>query len=274
MAKIEIEISKFNKFIDLVACRGETEEGKVSSNVVKECVINLLNNYIETNAIDETNKLFVNVRMNATVLEPGTITIGDIESFMKYLSRFKPKDKVLIYQNDAIIRIQRNDPPKLVKIITVAKDNIETYKVAELLNKIWQFKDNGKSLVAIQEGKESTRLDNTINVKAEDFMEIIADSKVVGSSYYPFSIEDKNGQKILKVEVGSLKTNMGMIKSIIPVEIDSIELNNKYAYGFENIFSALKGDVKIYTAPNSALWVLKEEQDISVRYMVTGVVDE
>ena len=105
MAKIEIEISKFNKFIDLVACRGETEEGKVSSNVVKECVINLLNNYIETNAIDETNKLFVNVRMNATVLEPGTITIGDIESFMKYLSRFKPKDKVLIYQNDAIIRI-------------------------------------------------------------------------------------------------------------------------------------------------------------------------
>ena len=78
---------------------------------------------------------------------------------------------------------------------------------------------------------------------------------------------------MLKVDVGSIQTSMGVIMSAIPAVISSEELNNKYAYGFDNVFTTLKGDVKIFTGKNMPLWVVKQDSDFQARYMLTPVVD-
>jgi len=267
MVKIQIQVSKMKQFLDLISCTGGTDEGSKVDKVIKEFVIFATDNNIETYATDKIGKLFANAKMTVTVLEPGQFTVGDIDNFEKYLSVFDGKDILTISQEAGVVKMERGSPAKLMKFSTVSIDNIETHKTAELIHTRWKMTDTDM-------GTDKTKLSNTINVRAEDLAQVVSDSRVVGEQHYPFVImKDAMGQLVLKVEVGSLQTSMAVIKSMIPAVIQSVEMQNKYAYGFDNVFTTLKGDVKLFTAPNMPLWVVKEESDYKVRYMLTPVTD-
>lgn len=265
MVKITLAVSKMKQFLELVSCEGGTDEGSKQDKVIKEFVIFAMDSSIEAYATDKIGKLFANVKMTVTVLEPGQFTIGDIDNFEKYLGVFNGKDLLTISQEGGVIKMERDSPAKLMKFSTVSIENIETHKTAELIHTRWKMTAEGI-------GSDKTKLSNCITLKAEDLAQVVSDSAVVGEQHYPFVImKGPDGQLKLKVEVGSLQTSMAVIKSMIPAVIQSIELNNKYAYGFDNVFTTLKGDVKLYTDAGMPLWVIKEESDYKVRYMLTPV---
>jgi len=267
MVKIQLPVSKMKQFLELVSCEGGTDEGSKQDKVIKEFVIFAMDNTIESYATDKIGKLFANVKMTITVLEPGQFTIGDIDNFEKYLGVFDGKDMLTISQEAGVIKMERDSPAKMMKFSTVSIDNIETHKTAELIHTRWK-------MTATDIGTDKTKLTNIINVRAEDLAQVVSDSAVVGEQHYPFVImKNEHGQLVLKVEVGSLQTSMAVIKSMIPAVIQSVEMNNKYAYGFDNVFTTLKGDVQLFTAPNMPLWVVKSESDYKVRYMLTPVTD-
>jgi len=267
MVRIQLSVSKLKQFLGLVSCEGGTDDGNKRDKVIKEFVIFALDNTIESYATDKIGKLFANVKMVVTVLEPGQFTIGDIDNFEKYLGIFEGKDILTISQEGGIIKMERDSPAKMIKFSTVSIDNIETHKTAELIHTRWK-------MTAVDMGTDKVKLSDIINVKAEDLAQVVNDSAVVGEQHYPFIIsKNEHGIFTLKVEVGSLQTSMAVIKSTIPAVIQSVEMNNKYSYGFDNVFMALHGDVKLFTAPNMPLWVIKEESDYKVRYMLTPVTN-
>jgi len=267
MVKIQIPVSKMKQFLELISCEGGTDEGNKQDKVIKEFVIFAMDNSIESYATDKIGKLFANVKMTVTVLEPGQFTIGDVDNFEKYLGVFEGKDMLMISQESGTIKMARNSPAKLMKFSTVSIDNIETFNVAKTIHTNWKMSETDI-------GTEKTKLTNVITVKAEDLAQVVNDSRIVGEQHYPFVVmKNEHGQLVLKVEVGSLQTSMAVIKSIIPAVINSVELNNKYAYGFDNVFTTLRGDVKLFTAPNMPMWVVKSESDYKVRYMLTPVTD-
>jgi len=268
MARISMSVNKLKQFIELVSCEGETEEGGKAGKVITEFVISAFDSYIETFGIDKVGKLFAHVKMSATVIEPGPFNVGNVGIFESYLSVFENKDIITLTQESGMIKIERASPRKLAKFPTVSTENIETHKTAELINSKWKFNAEKTEI-----STESTTLNNIIVAKAEDFAQVVKDSKVVGEQHYPFVVtKDETGQMMLKVDVGSLQTSMGVIKSMIPAVVKSVELNNKYAYGFDNVFTTLSGEVKLFVAPDMPLWVVKDESDYSVRYMLTPVV--
>ncbi len=270
MVKINITIDKMRQFVDLITCEGQTAEGNKQDKVIREFVITALGTHMETCAIDKEGKLLANVKMNVNVIEPGQFTVGDTNIFEKYLGVFDGKDPVTISQESGLIRIERESPKKLAKFTTVSLANIETFATADMLRKMWKFNEDKTVL-----GTETTKLSNLITANAEDFAQIVKDSRVVGEQHYPFVVmtNPETKQQMLKVEVGSIQTSMGVIKSIIPATIKSEDLGNKYAYGFDNVFLSLKGNVTMFTAPNLPLWIIKEEEDYSARYMLTPVID-
>lgn len=269
MAKIAIKVSSLKKFLSYITCAGGTEEGEKQGNVINEFVISVAGNISHVLAIDKAGKLFVDVAMVTTVIEPGMITIGDVSTFEKYLEVFASKDEIVLSQESGVIKMARESPKKVAKFSTVSIEHIETNETAKMINNMWKFNED-KSVL----GTERTQLGNIIAARAEDICSVVKDTKVVGEQHYPFVIMDRgDGNKILKVEVGSLQTSMGVIKSMIPATINSEELNNKYAYGFDNVFSTVKGNVTMYTAPNMPLWVIFSEGDVQARYMITPIVN-
>jgi len=269
MTKIKTQVSKFSSFINAISCEGADETGK-TDRVIKEFVIKAIDGKIETYAADKVGKLFSHIRQNMEVLEPGEIIIGDVGTMMKVLSAFEPGDNIVITQDSGFIVFLRETPKLRLRVATISKENMGSFQAAEMINSKWKFNEDKTVL-----GTDKTKLDCVFKVKVDDFKKIVKYSNIVGEQHYPFIVEkdETTGEMKLIVKVGSLETSMVDIESSIPAEMKSVELSNKYAYGFDNVFSSLSGNVTIFTAPNMPLWIFKEEPDRELRYMILPIVD-
>lgn len=269
MALVKLTIAELNRFLELVGCSGNTADGKKKDKVIKEFVIHAFDDSIETYATDKIGKLFVDIKMKVTVIEPGMFRIGNLASLEKFISTFDLKDTITLNQDGDILRIKRDGFKKSIDVPTVSLNYIETYKTAETIKKAWNMGEDGKDMHT-----EKSKLDSRIVVKAEDMWQMSYDSQIVGAKHYPLAIiKNPEGKMELKIELGDLKTSMGRITSCIPAVIHSGELGNRYAYGFDNVFNSLSGEVTLYTGSGKPLWIVKKDDTIEARYMISPCRD-
>lgn len=267
MAKIETTIDRIRKFADLVGCPGKQEQGKGNDYAVKDFIINCQQGEIETYATDKASKIYVNVKIACKVDEVGKIVVGDIEAFQKILSAFDSTDNVVIENKDGFIRVNRAQPKKMAKLISIDERNVETAQVAETLHNLWKVETSSVHT-------ERTKLETVLELKAESLKQVIVDSGLVNESKYPISVmKDSTGIWFVKADVGNAQ--LAEIKSLIPTTkiVAEEQINNVYAYGFENILNGLSGDITIYTKQAAPLWVVKKEEGMTAMFMITPIMD-
>ena len=245
MTQLKGKIKDFKEVCRIVSLKGKDIKGK-EFLPIPEFVINAGSNpntnLIEISAMDRGAHLAVNLKYDMEVLSAGSMVIGDVEKFQKYLDRFGNSDDVVVENTENRIIITRNKIGKVAKFPMASEQTVDSSGAISFLQKFKKVDDIYAS--------PSTRFDVSLSVKAEDVKSVVDDGEAVNQRVYPCNITTD----IMNMSVGEEST--GLISTIIPIENLSIKsgsdinIKSSYAYGIDNLFNNLTGRVKIFFANN------------------------
>ena len=247
MVKFKCKITDLEDICSLVAMKGKSIDGH-PYRAILDCVFNIVGDKLKIGALDLQRTFAVSVEYPVEILEEGQIPIVDIENFEKFLSRFNSSDEVEISTVENRVVIKRESPKKTAKFPLAAYDSIGS-KDAPVLEKI-SWKDEYPSL------GDKTLFDTVITVNAEQIADIYKDGDVINQRMIPFTLTGQTISVSVKDDtLGEFETE------VIPKKVDTIskkELSTSamYGNGFDNIFSSLSGEVKIYAINNTKTFPL------------------
>lgn len=172
----------------------------------------------------------------------GLVPIGDVEEFQRYLARFNSSDEITLSTTENKIIITRKAPYKVARIPMADVEALTTSKGAD------QILQNFKRTEAGYFQSKKTHLNLRLTLNADDIKNVIDDGEAVKQRIYPWKLE--NGK--LSIKVGT--EQLGEIESDIKVVVDEVEGSIKtkasFAYGIDNIFGNMSGEVQVYLQNN------------------------
>jgi len=242
MTEIKAKISELRELCELTSLKGKDIKGK-QIMPLPEFLANAENGVLKIQGVDKGAHLALELSYKMEVVKPGPIIIGDVEKFLSFLDRFGSNDDIILSTTENKIIITRSSSQKVARIPQAEATTVETSKNAsEFLSKFVKG-DSGYYETS------KTKFDVKLTLKAEDIKSVIDDGEAVKQRIYPWNLEGP-----LTVKVGSEQA--GEIETVIP--ITKIETQNPespivktaYAYGLDNIFGNLKGEVIVNLANN------------------------
>jgi len=279
MTKMSCKISVLEEICRLASLKGKNPQGK-EYVAIPDLLLQVFNRIsgsmpgksaVIVKAIDNKGAIGVAlINYNVNVLEPGVIPIGDVEKFVKYLSRFNSSDEVTVETTENRIILERKEPYKKATIPMASVDSISSNKNAEQILSNFQKTETGffKS--------KKTNLNIRLTLNADDIKSVIDDGEVVGQRIYPWQLEENR----LVIKVG--EERLGEIETVIPttkVETETPPANTKtsFAYGVDNIFGNLSGEIQVYLANNAEVCPLiltKETDTYKLKILLAPVMVE
>jgi len=247
MTKLICSISDLEEVCRLVSLKGKNPQGK-EYTAIPDFLVEVHENVetgkglITTKAVDNKGAIAVGLEYNVPKVEvPGLIPIGDVEKFQKYLSRFNSSDEVIVETTENKILIVRPKPHKVARIPMASVDSLSSNKNAETILNNFQKTPEGyyKS--------SKTFLNLRLTLNADDVKNVIGDGEVVGQRIYPWKLADGLTIKVGTEQLGEIETQINLLK----VESNSDQPTNTktaFAYGIDNIFNNLSGEVTVYLA--------------------------
>lgn len=191
-------------------------------------------------AIDNKGAIALQLSYKIPTKEAGLIPIGDVESFQKYLDRYNSSDEVTVSTTDNLIIITRVSPQKIARISKSSVDTITTTKGVEVLQN-FQFNDKG-----FPESKK-TKLNLRLTLEADEIKKVVDDGEVVKQRIYPWMVDNGFSIKVGTEQLGQIETLISLkkIEGEIPEQPST---KTVYAYGLDNIFGNIDGEIKVYLA--------------------------
>ena len=251
MTKIEGTIQDLKEICRLVSLKGKDINGK-EHIPIPEFLISAGSspNLLEISAMDRGSHLVVGLKYKMSVPSAGSMCIGNVIKFGKYLDRFNNSDTVTIESTENRISIKK--PGKVARFPMASEDSIEGREAVEVLKRF--VKKDGVYASA------KTNLNVSLSLVADDVKRVVDDGEAVDQRIYPWTLSE-NG---LMVKVGEEQT--GIIETEIPIEslncgTGSVDVKTSYAYGIDNLFGNLSGRVKIYLANGIGACPLILEQE-------------
>ena len=241
MTEIKCKISDLQEICQIVSLKGKDIKGK-EFLPIPDFLIQSKPNESLIEAVDAGGHLAVRLQYKINTISEGLIVIGEVEKFQKYLERFNASDEVTLTTTENRIIITRAEPKKVARIPLASLESLTTHQNAKTVLDKFSFSetDYPKS--------QKSHLNLKLVAKAEDIKAVIDDGEVVGQRIYPWKVENGN----LSVKVGT--EQLGEIETIIKpskIESDSTKVGSQktsagFAYGIDNIFGNLIGEVEIF----------------------------
>ena len=122
--KIKCKISDLQTIVKLVSLKGKDMEGKESA-AVEDCILTAAGGKITVSVMDVQGTFGVKLDYKLIdIQEEGSMPIGDIEMFIKFLQRFSSSDVITMYTSENRIVIERENPKKTAKLPLVSEESI------------------------------------------------------------------------------------------------------------------------------------------------------
>jgi len=253
MTKLSCKISDLEEICRLISLKGKNPQGKefvAIPDFLLVCAgptgsIPGSEGYADVKAVDNKGAIAVSLRYkNIKVVQDGVIPIGDVESFQKYLARFNSSDEVTVETTENKIIITRQSPSKIARIPMASVDSLTTSKNAEAI--LSNFKKNEAGYFQ----SKKTNLNLRLTLNAGDIKNVVDDGEAVGQRIYPWKLEaNQLFVKVGEEQLGEIETQITTLKTeSFTKSGDAPETQTAFAYGIDNIFGNLSGEVKIYLA--------------------------
>ena len=251
MTEIKAKISDLLELNEILSMTGVDQKGKRYS-VIPDYLIEAKKDsylveqkepnaqFLQVEAIDIRKALTLKMQFNKVeVVEAGQIPIGDAEKFGKFLSRFNASDEVTLKTSGNNLVISRVSPAKVARYKLADLESLTTTKGASVMLAKFPFVDGYPK-------SEKTHLNLKLTVKVDKMKEVILDGETVGQRIYPLTVE---GSKAT-MKVGS--ATLGEIETDVEASMEKEgNVRTAFAYGLDNVFSGLSGEVTIYAEDKS-----------------------
>lgn len=251
MTEIKTKISNLRELCQLVSLEGKDVKGK-SIIPVPEFQILAEGGNLRVQAKNKGNQLALELNYKAETPTPGIIVIGDVERFLKYLDRFNSSDTVTLKTTENKLILTRDNPLKVARIPQASGEILEGKDASAFLER---FKKAESGYFETPKMKFGVKL----TLKAEDVKSVIDDGEAVNQRVYPWTF----GNAGLRVKVGSEQS--GEIETVIEVKKieaqspTTPEVKTAYAYGIDNIFGNLTGEVIVNLASGGTCPMIVEK---------------
>lgn len=249
MTQIKCKIQDLEEICKLAGLKGKDPRGKEYTalpDFLMSCEEKMGGiSYIKIKAVDNKGAIALHlVYKNLTIIEPGLIPIGDVETFQKYLSRFNSSDEVTVSTTENRIVLTRQSPKKVAYIPKASVEALTTHKGAEKILRTFKFDAETDGYPR----SSKTYLDLRLTLNADDIKSVVDDGEVVQQRIYPWKVEgNKLSIKVGSEQLGQIETDINLLK-IEPQETSPASTKTSYAYGLDNIFSNISSEIKIYLA--------------------------
>ncbi len=277
MTEIKIKISELRELCQLVSLSGKDVKGK-QFMPIPEFLINASEGSLKVAGIDKGNHLALEISYKAEVVLPGPIVVGDVEKFLGFLDRFNSSDTISLKTTENKIILTRETPYKKASIPMAHSDTIEGKNAVQFLEK---FKKAESGFYETSKTKFEVKL----TLDAENVKDVIDDGEAVKQRIYPWKLIETGGPNQLMIKVGSEQSEQsGEIETSVPVKNISfgassgtINVATAYAYGIDNVFGNLTGEVFVYFVNNIGscpMIVEKSTEKYSLRIVLAPVTIE
>jgi len=240
VTEFQCKVSDLVELCQTVSLKGRDLKGK-EHLAIPDFLLTVNPENLEVKAVDSKGALAVNLTYKIKAIIPGIIPIGDVEKLLEYLSRYNSSDDITVSTTENKLVITRKTPLKVSRIPLASLETITTSKGADAILQNFQPTPTGYF------ASKKTTWNLKLTLKAEDVSEVIEDGEVVKQRIYPWKLD--NG---LTINVGT--EQLGEIETSIPIkemsgdipEPSLVRTKTSFAYGIDNIFSNLSGDVKVF----------------------------
>ena len=237
MTEIKIKISDLRELCQLVSLEGKDVKGK-QIMPISEFLINATEGNLQVEAIDKGNHLAIETSYKATVTVPGIVTIGDVAGFQGFLDRFGSTDEIVLSTTENKIILTRASPKKIAKIPMASPESLEKKDAKIFLDR---FKKGLDGYFASSKSNFGVK----ITVDASAVKSVIDDGEAVHQRVYPWSLKPEGlTVKVGTEQSGEIETDV-VVKKLEKIDDNAVNVQTAYAYGIDNVFGNVTGDVII-----------------------------
>ena len=261
MTKIKGKISDIKKLLQLIKLEGKDTTGS-SNSMIENCLLEAKEGKISTNILSKTNVVigFINYKALDIITE-GEIPIGNIDEVLSYLKRFDDNDEITLETTENKIKLSRESPKKTASIPMSARENIDDSLRAEAI----------KDSITEENGKykfRDTELIASMKVDSHIIKQVLDDGDVQGlDRKYPISIDEEIECKVGDEAGGIIETTISAIEK-------SGKAKSSFSGGIDNVFNNLSGEVEIHIAENGPMLVIKNDEDLEIKFVVAPLIEE
>jgi hypothetical protein len=269
MTEIKAKISDLKELCQLVSLVGKDTKGKTFLPI-PEFVINASVDGVQVQAVNKGTQLAVELKYKKiTVVQPGAIVIGDVEKFTGFLDRFNSSDDVTVSTTENRIIITRLNPKKIARIPMADSGTLETKGAQQFLEKFNKNVETGYYETS------KTKFGVKVTLNAGDVKSVIDDGEAVNQRIYPWKLGDTGlTVKVGDAMLGEIETDIPLKKVVVDSAVAPV-VESAYAYGIDNIFGNLSGEVVVSLANgigSCPMIVEKKSDKFSLKIILAPVV--
>lgn len=273
-------ISLIRKMVRMVQCKGKTPDAEeltlvdnfyIELEPIPDKNAEVPIPRLHVNAIDKMQSVYVDFSMYkrdegglTEINGSGKMPIKSTEEFISYLNRYEPEDEVEVTYNGKQIFISKIDGTKTSCIPVGSKSSIKSHIGVKDLP--FEWRDDKPYFTDIPDGEEPIPLDCILKLDTAVVKSVIDDGDVVEMRIYPFLVEKDK----CTITVGESKS--GYISTELDAEVNNPydEVRSVYAYGMDNIFGNLSGEIEIFMNNDMHCWIVKQTKDYRVNFMLVS----
>jgi len=259
MNQVEIVTNhgEMKEILEKAKMRGTDTDGEKVS-LVGDAILSFdeEENRVQVKVFDGMRSVWGNIRRQfGDIRTGGDLVIGDIKDFLKYLDRFGEEVTIEQRETETEERLFFSDQSgKRGSIPATDEDHIASAdRVDEL-----PFEYDEEKEVPIR-GQDNP-IEPYFKTEASEIQSIIEDGDTTQVREYPITLEDGE----VEVRVGD---DEGWIENTINAEGEGVSAS-LYAYGMDNVFSQLSGEVKVHIMQDGAMWVHQDREVWTIDYMI------
>ncbi|MFB6236992.1 MAG: hypothetical protein ABEH81_01340 [Halopenitus sp.] len=251
-ARVVTNSTEIEELTDLVRMKGKGTDGKVTS-LVEDAIINFEDDWVSVKAFDPMASVWTHIRGDfEDVRSQGRLAIGSIDDFRSYLDRFGDKTIVSEEERGGVFYLTFNDENRKDGAYS-ATDEAHIQSVEDVEELPYQYNTDEMDYPGVPE--QGIYLDTWFRCDVSDITDVINDGDTTEVRKFPFAVED-----------GHVSVRVGSDDKWIETEFDAYDgggqAESLYGYGVDNVFSNISGEIEVYLADNSPMWIRADNEDM------------
>lgn len=258
-ARIVTNAPEMEELTDLIRMKGTGTDGKTKA-LVEDTIIEFHeDDTLSVKAFDPMASVWAHIRGDFdNVRSPGKLLIGEIDEFRDYLNQFGDRTIVAVEERSDSFFLTFNDEQRKDGAYS-ATDEAHIDSIQDVEELPYQFTDEMDYPGVPEKG---IFLDTHFTCDVSDITDVISDGDTTEVREFPFAVD--NGD--VQVRVGD---DSGWIETSFAADGEG-EARSIYGYGIGNVFNNIEGEITIYLADNSPMWVHVDNEEVgyTADYMI------
>lgn len=268
-ARIVTNANQMEELLSLVRLHGTDTDGSKKS-LVKDTVLTFEDGHVDVKLFDPMASVWGHVRGPFDgVRGDGQLVIGSIEDFLTYLSRFGEHTQVTVEEREGSAYVTFDDEDR--KSGAYPADDIthiDSIQNVDQLPFSYDPEEGEPSEGNVpMAGDVGVSLDTWFRCDVAEIQDVLDDGDTTDVREYPIMVDDGSVQ----IRVGD---HSGWIETDFVADVGEGEAASVYAYGMDNTFSNLEGQVTLFLSDDNPMWIhCPDHNGYTVDYMVAEDTD-